>query len=182
MNRAKTALLWKSDMNKNLELLYHSLLFSLEQEYEHYQELLKIIKEESTILVKGSLPDILEFNTKKERLLLSLNMATEMRISAIKKIAIHLNLEEPVAMRQLIAYAQNQTRQNLIRCQEKFSDLLLQIQRINENSKGLISFSIAHLGNTLKYINVLTSSQPNYDQSGHRKAGNLQGRLISKEG
>ena len=169
-------------MNKDLDFLYNSLLLSMGQEYEHYQELLKTIEEESHILKKSNLADILDFNTKKERGLLSLSMATEMRLIAIKKIARHLNLDEPVSMTQLIAYAKNQTRQNLIQYQEKFSDLILQIQRINESNKSLIAFSISHLSNTLNYINSLTSSHSNYDRYGQIRAGNLQGRLISQEG
>jgi hypothetical protein len=169
-------------MNKTLEHLYHSLLFCLGQEYERYQELIKVISEESVILIKSRLEDILEFNTQKERVLLSLNVAKEMRVDVFNKVIAHLNLEEPVSMRQLMAYAPDDTRQNLIHYQEKFSDLMGQIEKINKNNMGLINFSLSQLNSTLNYINALTSSSPNYDHCGQIKAGNLQGRLISQEG
>lgn len=169
-------------MNKTLEHLYQSLLFCLGQEYERYQEVIKIISEESSILIKCRLEEILEFNTQKERILLSLNAASEMRVDVFNKIIAHLNLEEPVSIRQLMAYAPDDTRQNLIHYQEKFSDLMAQIEKINKNNMGLITFSLSHLRSTLNYISMLTSSSPNYDHCGQIKAGNLQGRLISQEG
>lgn len=168
-------------MNKDLDFLYNSLLLSMGQEYERYQELLKTIEEESDILKKSNLADILDFNTRKERVLLSLNMAQEMRMGDIKKIISHLNLDEPVSMAQLVAYARNHTRQNLIDYQEKFAGLITRIENINENNKELISFSLAHITNTLNYINSLTSSSPHYDRYGQIKAGYLQGKLISRE-
>jgi hypothetical protein len=171
----------KDAMNKDLDFLYNSLLLSMGQEYERYQELLKTIEEESDILKKSNLADILDFNTRKERVLLSLNMAQEMRMGEIKKIISHLNLDEPVPMAQLVAYAQNHTRQNLIDYQEKFAGLSTRIEKFNENNKDLISFSLAHITNTLNYINSLTSSSPRYDRYGQIKAGYLQGKVISRE-
>jgi tRNA isopentenyl-2-thiomethyl-A-37 hydroxylase MiaE len=168
-------------MKKDLDFLYNSLLLSMGQEYENYQELLKTIEEESHILKKADLADILDFNTRKERALLSLNIVQEMRIAAIKKIALYLQLEEPVSITQLVAYAQSHTRQNLIDYQEKFAGLITRIEKINESNKELISFSLSHITNTLNYINILTSSNPHYDRYGQIKAEYLQGKVISRE-
>ena len=169
-------------MNKDLYFLYNSLVLSMGQEYEHYEELLNAIEEETHVLKKSNLPDILEFNTRKERLILSLNMASEMRMGAVKKIISYLHLDEPVSMTQLIAYAQDHTRQNLIDYQEKFAEMIPKIKKINDHNKALIIFLLSHVSNTLNYINSITSSYPNYDQCGQVKARNLQGRLISQEG
>ena len=168
--------------DKDIDSLYNSLLFSLGQEYEHYQELLKTVGEETHMLKKCKLTDILDFNTRKERVLLSLTVASEMRMGIIKKIMSCLHLDEPVSMKQIIAYAQNHTRQHLIDYQEKFADLTTRIEKFNKNNKELITFSLSHITNTLNYINNLTSQNPNYNRSGHIKAENLQGRLISREG
>jgi len=169
-------------MNKTLAQLYHSYVFCLGQEFERYQELIKIIGDEAEVLIRSYLDELLEFNTKKERVLISLNVATEMRLDARQKIISHLSLEEPVSMKQLIAYAQNDTRQNLIDFQEKFTDLSANLEVLNKSNMDLITFSLSNLDNSLNYINILTSSSPNYDHCGQIKAGKLQGRLISQEG
>ena len=85
-------------------------------------------------------------------------------------------------MTQIIASAQNHIRKNLMDYQEKFADLIKQINKVNENNKHLITFSLSHVNNTISYINSLTSSYLNYSPSGQIKAGNLQGRLISQAG
>jgi len=169
-------------MNRDLDFLYNSLLLAMGQEYEHYHELLKTIEEESSILKKCNLSDILDFNTRKERVILSLDMAQEMRTDVVKKIIATLQLDEPASMKQLVAYAQNHIKQNLIEYQEKFAELIPQIEKINARNKELINFSLTSVTNTFNYLNQLTSSTPNYNQYGQIKAGNLQGRMISKEG
>ena len=169
-------------MNKDLGFLYNALLLSLGQEYEQYQELFGIIEEETSILKKFHLTDLLDFNARKERVVLSLKIASEARIDATQKITSHLHLDESVSMRQLVAYAPVHTRQHLLDYQEKFADLISKTHKINESNKDLITFSLSHIRNTFNYINMLTSPATNYSPAGKMQAGNLQGRLLSKEG
>jgi flagellar biosynthesis/type III secretory pathway chaperone len=169
-------------MSKDLDSLYKALLLSMEQEYEYYRELLDAMQKEATALKRCDSRDILEFNTRNEKLLLSLRVATERRMSAVSGISSKLQIDEPVSMTELIAYAQKQTRQDLIDYQEKFADVIVQIEKTNNRNKELIQASLTHINNTINYINCLTSKNPNYDQRGQIRAGNLQGRLISQAG
>jgi hypothetical protein len=68
--------------------------------------------------------DILNFNTKKEMILLSLNMALEMQTNTINKLTADLHLDEPASMTQIINCAQNPIRKNLMSYQEKFAGLI----------------------------------------------------------
>ena len=173
---------WKDAMDKDVDFLYQSLYLSMEQEYERYQELLEAIEEEANTLISCTSTDIINFNSRNERLLLSVNMASEIRLNAIKKIASSLHLDEPVTMGQLISYAQDKTRQNLIDYKEKFAGLIHKVQRTNNHNRALIEASLSHINNTLNYIGSLTCSSPNYDRHGQIGAGNLQSRLISEAG
>jgi hypothetical protein len=65
---------------------------------------------------------------------------------------------------------------------EKFSDPIARIEKINENDKSLITFSLSHIGNTMNDINSVASSRKNCDPGGELKAGHLQDRLASQEG
>lgn len=172
----------KDAMTKDLDLPYRSLILSLEQEYERYRELLEAIREESKTLISCTAADVIDFNSRNDRLLLSVRMASEIRTDAIKRITACLHLEEPVSMAQLIAHAPAGTRQNLIDCKEKFADLIREIRKTNDLNRELITSSLAHVNNTLNYINSLTSPVPNYDRQGQIRAGNLQSRLISRAG
>jgi hypothetical protein len=109
-------------------------------------------------------------------------MASRMRVDAARQLAEALRLTEPVTMAQLIAGAGGQTRKYLSACREKFADLLEAIKLGNDRNRGLITVSLAHVNNTVNYINNLTSSAANYTPLGQRRAGNLQGRLISEAG
>jgi flagellar biosynthesis/type III secretory pathway chaperone len=169
-------------MNKDIDLLYKSLYLSMEQEYGRYQEFLEAIEEEANTLISRTPTDIIDFNSRNERLLLSVNMASEIRLNAVKKIASALHLDEPLTMGQLISYAQDKTRQNLIDYKEKFADLIVKLQKTNNHNRELIEASLSYINNTLNYISSLTCSSPNYDRNGQIGAGNLHSRLISAAG
>ena len=169
-------------MDKDLELLYQPLLFCLGQELERYQELFKITREEPDILIRSRLEDLQELNSRKERVLLSLQMATSIRLEAQGKIAARLHLEEPVSMQHLIAHTDGEIRQNLLNYQEKFTDLRTQIEKMNKNNQELIEFSRNQIGILTNYISTLMSSSQNYNQQGYVMAQKLRGRLLSKEG
>jgi flagellar biosynthesis/type III secretory pathway chaperone len=179
---ARIAIHRKDAMNKDLDFLYKSLYLSMEQEYECYRELLEAIEEEATALINCTSKDIIDFNSRNERLLLSVKMAADIRMNAIKKITSYLHLDEPVTMGQLIAYAQDNIRQNIIDYKEKFADMILKIRRTNNHNRELIAASLSHINNTLNYIDSLTCPSPNYDRNGQIKAGNLHSRLISEAG
>jgi flagellar biosynthesis/type III secretory pathway chaperone len=169
-------------MNKDLEFLYHSLLLAMAQEYENYQELLKAIEEEANTLKKCILTDILACNAKKETVLFSIHVATELRTSAINKITAHLDIDKPLSLSQIIAHAPNLLGKKLTEYQEKFAGLIALIDKANRKNKNLVTFSLSYINNTIYYINSLTSSYPNYNPAGQIKAENLHGRLISQAG
>jgi len=169
-------------MNQNIDLLYESLISTLGQEYDQYEALLKCLKDESMILKKSSLESILENNARKEVIVLSLNMASEMRKKAVKKIASQLHFDDPPSLTKIIAHTQGNSRQRLLDYQEKFTDVMAIIKKLNEDNKNLITFSLAHVRNTFNYISSLLASNPHYDHRGQIKAENLQGRLISQAG
>lgn len=170
------------DLDLDLDYLYTSLFLSIEKEYERFQELLDALEKEASKLISCTAGDISAFNSRNEHLLLSAKMASDLRMSALNKIISCLHLDEPVTMGQLIAYAPDETRQNLIDYKEKFTDLILRIQTANNHNRELISASLSHINNTLNYISSLTCSNPNYNYHGQIRAGNLHSRLISELG
>lgn len=169
-------------MHQDINLLYESFILSLRQEYEQYEVLLKSLIEEASIMKKSSLENILENNARKELILLSLNMASQMRGKAAQKIAVHLHFDDPLSMTKITAHAPDNSRQILADYQEKFADVIEKIKKINEDNKNMIIFSLSHIRNTFNYINSLLSTNANYNHLGHIKAENLQGRLISQAG
>jgi flagellar biosynthesis/type III secretory pathway chaperone len=170
-------------MNQDLDFLYKSLYLSMEQEYERYQELLEAVEEEAIKLISCiSADDISAFNSRNERLLLSVKMASDIRMNATNKIISCLHLDEPTTMGQLIDYAQGKTRQYLIDYKEKFADLILKIQKTNNRNRALIAVSLSYINNTLHYIEGLKCPSPNYNRHGRIRAGNLQSRYISEAG
>jgi hypothetical protein len=169
-------------MQQDINLLYESFVLSLGQEYEQYKALLKILKEESLIMKKSSLENILENNAQKEAIVISLNMASEIRGKAAEKIASYFNLDKPVSMTKIISHALDNTRQILLDYQEKFADVTAKVKKLNEDNKNMITFSLTHVRNTFNYINSLVATNPHYNHHGQIKAENLQGRLISQAG
>ena len=180
--RARAVSHMKDAVNKDIEVLYTSLYLAMEQEYQRYQELLEAIEDGTSTLISCTPAELIDFNSRNERLLLSVNMASDIRLKAIKEIASFLRLDEPVTMEQLIFYAPGRARQNLMDYKEKFADLIRKLHLANSHHRALIEASLSYINNTLNYIANLTCFNPSYDRYGQVGAGNLQSRLISEAG
>jgi flagellar biosynthesis/type III secretory pathway chaperone len=165
-----------------LASLYRTLIENLDDELKIHGHLLETIHEETQVLKKNRLHEIVEIGVAKDNALRHSEAAARRRMEIIAKIIRHLNLEEPVTFIQLAAYADPATRQELTGYREKFADIVGRIEDTNEINRQIIGATLAHVRNNLNFLNNISSLLPNYDQYGQIKAGNLQGRFISKAG
>ena len=163
-------------------LLYKSLLRTLEEEVQHHERLLELIHEETLVLRKSLLPEILDITARKGEAYRQSEAAVQRRVESIDGIIAYLGLENPLSFSQLAACTDVATRQILIGYREKFTDIVCRIEKTNEINRQIIALTLAHVSNNLNYIHSISSKIPNYDHHGQIKAGNLQGRLISQAG
>ena len=167
---------------QTLDALYKRLMMTLNAEIQTHARLLKIILEETQVLRKSRLSDIVDIGAAKEKAFRESETAAHLRAEAVGYIIAHLGLDEPVSFVQLAAYADIATRQELTGYREKFADLVRRIEDANEVNRQIIALTLAHVSTNINFIHSISSSIPNYDQHGQIKAGNLQGRLISQAG
>ena len=162
--------------------LYKSLLQTLDEEMQYHERLLELIHEETLVLRKSFLPEILDISTRKGEAYRQSEAVVQRRVECIDSIIAYLGLEPPVSFAQLTACADVATRQILTGYREKFADIVCRIEKTNETNRQTIELTLAHVSNNLNFIHSISSSIPNYDHHGQIKAGKLQGRLISQAG
>lgn len=169
-------------MDKQLASLYGSLIHILDEELRCHERLLKVILEETQALRKGRLPGILDVGASKSDAFRKSEAAAHQRTESVGRIIAHIGVEAPVSFFQMAAYADVATRQVLTGYREKFADIVRRIEEANEINRQIITLTLAHINKNINFINNISSSISNYDHHGQVKAGNLQGRLISRAG
>lgn len=168
--------------DETLASLYNRLLDTLDDELQCHTNLLGIILEETQVLRKSRLPDILDIGARKGDAFRQSEAAAHRRAEAVGRIIARLGLDGPVSFIQMAAYADIATRQRLTGYRENFADRVRRIEEANEINRQIIALTLAHVSHNINFINNIWTSIPNYDQNGQIKAGNLQGRLISQAG
>lgn len=169
-------------MDNQLASLYSSLLHILDEELRCHQHLLEVINEETQVLRNSRLTEILEISAAKEDAFHQSEAATQKRVESVERIITHMGIEVPVAFVHLAAHADAATRQILTGYREKFADIIHHIEKTNEINRQMITLTLAHINKNITFINNISSTISNYDHQGQMKAGNLQGRLISRAG
>jgi len=170
------------DVDNQLASLYGSLIHILDEELQSHTLLLKIILEETKVLRKSRLPEILDVGARKSDAFRQSEASAYRRVEAVGRIIARLGLEDPVSFVQLAAHADAATRQILTGYRDKFAGIVRQIEKSNEANRRIIALTLAHINKNINFINNISSSISNYDHHGQMKAGNLQGRLISRAG
>lgn len=169
-------------MNNETTLLYRSLLHQMAAELQIHEDLLDCIDRETRTMRRGKLTEILDVGVMKEKAMRNSEAAMRQRTFCMRQIIAHLGLQEPVGFAQVVAHADLETRQELTDCREKIADITGRIGNINEINRQTITSMLDHVGKNIRFINNISSSLPNYDRHGQIRAGNLQGRMLSKAG
>lgn len=173
------------DLEEDMELytLYDGLLSILRRELEVYRELRTVIVHEKDILMKPSLEDINESNSKKETCILKAKMLEETRINSVKRIAKCLGIEKDnVNLTTLSSHANDKLKQELKAYQVDLSSLLMEIRELNKISKDLLDSSLSFLKGSIDFINELMSSGPTYMNTGKISLLPGNGKILQTEG
>jgi flagellar biosynthesis/type III secretory pathway chaperone len=162
--------------------LFQPLIDALKDETESHARLLDIIRGETRVLRESRLSEVLDIGIRKGDAFRQAEAATQRRVEAVAKIGAHLGLENPVSFMRLAACADAQTRQILTDHRGNFTDIIRNIETANETNRQIIALTLDHVSHHIHFIQLLTASQPNYDQYGQINAGSSQGGLISQAG
>ena len=174
---------WLKIMNTELHSLYDSLLSVLRKEIEVYKELHNFFLAEREILVKSSIAELYESNSKKETCILKAKMLEEVRTKIVEKIIKLLHLDERnINLSILLSYGNDSQKKELTECRSTLRSLLMNVNELNEKNKVLLDSSLFYVQKSIDFIGQLMSPGLTYLNTGILKTNNMNGKIVYREG
>ena len=166
-----------------LECLMDSLLAVLRKDMAVYRELQANLNEKREVLIRPSLEQLTESNSKTEACVFKAKRLEEVRTDIVKKIAGSLDRQEKdITLTFLSSYVDGRRNTELRAQQSALRSIITSINEINEKNKVLLEYSLSYVSNTMNFINNLLSTGANYLKTGKLLRSNWNGRMLYRKG
>ncbi|TSA56181.1 MAG: flagellar protein FlgN [Planctomycetaceae bacterium] len=163
---------------------YSSLILTLREEINLFNELRNLLLSEREKLVRCSVEELNKNNETKERLIRKAGKFNKTRMNLVSKIVKLSGMNDDVkSLSSLILYADEDHKMELIECQSLLHPLMNTLVELNEGNKELLDSSIYYTQKSLDFLRELTSPSSTYMETGGLRADNdTNGQLISQVG
>lgn len=161
-----------------MEKVFNSLAVLLEGQKEIYKELLNLARLKQTELVKGSIETLDNLNKQEEMLVFQVGRIEEERFKCTNDLIDTYGLDKDAVLRDLIDKAPAEVKEILEALQKSMTDLLKQLEKINNENMDLIKQSLRFIHFSLETMTQET--QTTYTADRAIKVENLT-KLLDKK-
>lgn len=129
--------------------LMENLIDVLSKESDEYEALLGLSMKKTPIIVSGNLQDLQKITDEEQEVVGRIHNLDRNRVSITKDIANVLNMDvEKMKLSDMVEVLAGRPaeQENLIRVQEKLSDIVHRVQRVNSQNSVLISQALEMVG------------------------------------
>lgn len=161
-----------------MEKVFNSLAVLLEGQKEIYKELLNLARLKQTELVKGSIETLDNLNKQEEMLVFQVGRIEEERFKCTNDLIDTYGLDKDAVLRDLIDTAPAEVKEILEDLQKSMTDLLKQLEKINNENMDLIKQSLRFIHFSLETMTQET--QTTYTADRAIKVENLT-KLLDKK-
>jgi flagellar biosynthesis/type III secretory pathway chaperone len=155
----------------------------LQKEVEVYGELREALVQEREVIMKPSLEELHESNSRKETCVLKTRLLEEVRSSLTGRIASEIGIDEAeMTLSGLLSHASPRQRKRLGEYQCALRALVTDIAGMNSRNGRLIESSIRFSENAVSFLANMMSSGSVYAESGRLRTNGLNGRICTERG
>lgn len=148
--------------------LINELIDILEQENRIYEEILKISKNKTNIIVEGKVTELENIVKLEQALVIQMGRLENLREEVVEKLAASLRINpSDITISELAKHLEKEQSQKLKNVQDKLGGTLKELRNSNELNSKLIKNSLDYINFS---INVLTDAGVlgnNYGNTGH---------------
>lgn len=148
------------------------LINILERETEIYEELLKISKDKTDIIVKGKVTDLENITKVEQNFALDIERLEALREKVIKNLADDIGINHSnLTISKLIKYLDKENAQELEKCKENLLGIINEIKNINDLNAKLIQNSIDYINFSINLLASIPEANNNYSSTGNSNEG-----------
>lgn len=147
--------------------LIHELIKVLDQETKSYEDILKISKNKTGIIVEGKVVELESLVKVEQSLVLQMSRIETMRENLVDKISAQLNLKSSeVTISELLKHIQGLEADKLKDSQTNMTKVLNDLKHTNEVNSKLIKNSLDFINFSINLITSVDIGTNNYGTGG----------------
>lgn len=150
----------------------HELIQVLEHENRVYDDILKISKNKTNVIVKGKVSDLESIVKLEQSLVMQIGRLETMRENLIGGLSQELNIEPfELTLSDLIKYVKDDQLKKLKSCQESMTHTIIELKDANELNSKLIRNSLDFIEFSINLISNADAGINNYGSTGQAGDG-----------
>lgn len=128
---------------ESLDKHVRSLTDILEEEYSHYNDVFRLIKDEQSVLVNAKLDELEKNLYEQQKIVEKINKFEIKRLEILNVIAIYLGtVPEKLKMSFIAQQVDAELSEKLLKLETQFKSVLQEIMKLNRTNKFLINKSL----------------------------------------
>jgi len=152
-----------------LECLINELIIVLDKEIEIYNDILRISKQKTDIIVEGNVSELEKIVQTEKSMVLSVSKTENEREILIYKISKALKAEtKDVTISYLIDITNGELSNKLKSRKERLKDILNDLGNVNELNSKLIKSSLEYINFSLNVFANVGNEDNNYGDGGEK--------------
>jgi hypothetical protein len=147
--------------------MIHELIKVLDQEAKVYDDILKISKNKTNIIVEGKVAELENLVKIEQSLVFQMSRIETMRENLVDKISAQLNLKSgEVTISELLKHIKGSEADKLKECQTNMTKALNDLKQTNDVNSKLIKNSLDFINFSINLISSIDLGTNNYGTGG----------------
>lgn len=153
----------------------------LEQERAIYQDILKMSRDKTNVIIEGRVSDLERIVSIEQSLIIQLGKLEDLRENLISEISSHLNIpSQELKISDIIVHVDKEQAEKLKSCQKGIEGTLNELMNINDLNSKLIKNSLDYIDFSINILSRLDSGINGYGSTGHVKSSGKRNFLDVK--
>ncbi|AEV70535.1 flagellar protein FlgN [Acetivibrio clariflavus] len=150
------------------------LISILEREIGIYEELLKISRDKTDVIVKGKTAELDNITKVEQTFVLDIGKLEALREKAVNHLVNDIGMNNTVSditISELAKYLDNENAQRLENCKNNLLNIINEIKNVNDLNSKLIQNSIDYINFSINLLSSIPEANNNYSKSGNTNEG-----------
>ncbi|HHW32015.1 MAG TPA: flagellar protein FlgN [Clostridiaceae bacterium] len=140
----------------------------LEQERAIYQDILKMSKEKTNVIIEGRVSDLERIVSSEQSLIVQLGKLEELRENLISEISSYLNIPpQDLKISDIIVHVDEEQAERLRICKKGIEGTLNELMNVNDLNSKLIKNSLEYIDFSINILSRLDTGINSYGSTGH---------------
>lgn len=148
-------------------LVVDKLIEVLDQEARIYDDILKISKDKTNVIIEGKVSELESIVKLEQSLVLCMGKLEDIREQLVEKLSGGLGLNSPeVTVSQIMKHMKNDQAEKLKSCQDRIIDVLGELKNTNDLNSRLIKNSLEYIDFSINLLSAADAANSTYGNTG----------------